>query len=173
MARAERAGAFGEDGEDAAGGEKLLAVLHGFGVDGAIAVVFVADDRDAGEKESSEKIFAELRGDKEDGGGENGFVDPAVDGAIAVESDEKSGAMEAGARGEDLEAREVAASAELGEELVPEVRHGIEFTMGEEENRAGVGGEVSKLVVGVDGRIGIEADVEILRPQKARPQDDK
>jgi hypothetical protein len=144
MARAERAGAFGKDGEDAAGSEELLAALHGFGVGGAVAVVFVADDRDAGEEEAGEKIFAELCGDEESGGGEDGFVDPAVDGAVAVEGDEESGAVEAGARGKDLDAGEVAASTELGEELVPEVRHGIEFTMGEGESSRGVGGKLSR-----------------------------
>ena len=142
MTRAEGTGAFGENGEDTAGGEKFMAEIHGSGVRGTVAGVllriFIADDGNACEEEAGEEIFAELGGNEERGGGEDGFVNPAVDGTVAVKCDEERGASEARSGREDLDAREINASAEPGEELVPEVRHGGKFTMGEEEGGAGV-----------------------------------
>lgn len=113
MARSEGAGAFGEDGEDAARDEKLVATIQGFGIGGAVAIgiVFVAHNGDTGEEEAREEIFLELGGDEESGGRENGFVDPAIDGAVAVKCDDEGGAGDVRARGKDLDTREVGASA--------------------------------------------------------------
>lgn len=130
MTRAEGAGAFGEDGEDAAGSEEVLTELHGGGVGGAVALVFVANDGDAGEEDFGEKISAKLCGDEKSGAREDGFVDPAIHGAVAMKGDEECGTGKARGGGEGFDAGEVETGAETGEELIPEVWHEIEFTMG-------------------------------------------
>jgi len=131
MTGSKRAGAFGEDGEDTAGGEELLASHHGFGVGGAagVGLVFVPNDGDAGEEGASEEIFAQLGSNEEGGGREDGLINPAVDGPIAVKGDEERGAGEVRARGKDVDAREIKVGAQTRKELVPEVRHKLEFTM--------------------------------------------
>jgi hypothetical protein len=72
-----------------------------------------------------------LGSNEEAGSGENGFVHPAVGGAVAMKDDEKSRASEPRGGWQDLDAREINVGAEPGEELVPEVRHGSKFTMRE------------------------------------------
>jgi hypothetical protein len=132
MAGAEGTGAFGKDGEGVAGSKEFVAAVHGIGIAGAVVfgLIFVADDGDAGKEEAGEKIFLELRGDHERGRGEDGFVDPTVDGAVAVKGDDEGGTGEGGACGKDVDAREVDTGAKLREEAVPENWHEVEFTMG-------------------------------------------
>lgn len=144
MTGAEGAGAFGKDGESAAGGEEFVAAVHCLSVARVVAfgLVLFANDGDAGKEETREKISLELGGDHKDGGGEDGFVDPAVDGTVAMECDEESGAGEGGARGKDVEARKIETGAELGEEAIPEIWHEVEFTTRGQAEGAGVGGRV-------------------------------
>ena len=119
----------------------MTATLHGLGVGGAVAVVFVADHGDTGEEETGQKIFAELGRDEKNGRRKDGLVNPAIDSAVAVESDKKSGTVERRAGGEDVDTGKVETGAELGEALVPKVWHEKEFTVGRKTGTDGVGGE--------------------------------
>ena len=131
VSRTERAGAFGEDSEGAARTEEVVAAVHGVGVTrvAAFGLVFVADDGDAGEEQASEKILLQLCGNHEGGERENGFVDPAVDGAVTVECDDEGGTGKGGARGKDVDARKVDTDTELRQKAIPEIWHEVEFTM--------------------------------------------